>query len=260
MKFVACDVDGTLLPHGEKVVSENIFRLIREIADKNIIFAIASGRPYHDLKRLFAGLEDRVYFLPSDGAAVIHGEKTYYKKPVQPFGIREIVNPIVNTEKQVSVVLAGKYISYVISKDGGFVEKIRQDTGGHIMEIDSFDEVSEEIFEVSLYGEPKSAFAKQIMSGRGSHMAELIYKDHGWTEFVAKGVGKHEALGCMMKNLKISPEELAVAGDGENDLGMLALTKKSIATPIAAEKIKKAAGAVMDIEEFLSNIVRKGDI
>ena len=55
IKLIVCDVDGTLLPHGEKRISYDIADLIKEAGNKGISFAAASGRAYHELKRLFEG-------------------------------------------------------------------------------------------------------------------------------------------------------------------------------------------------------------
>ena len=52
IKLIASDLDGTLLYGRDNTVSEEMFDLIREMKQKGIIFAAASGRQYHNLKKL----------------------------------------------------------------------------------------------------------------------------------------------------------------------------------------------------------------
>ncbi|MDP4118399.1 MAG: HAD family hydrolase [Bacillota bacterium] len=259
LKLVACDVDGTLLPHGHTQISDEIVGLIKEITDKKIIFAVASGRPYHNLKWLFEKVEDRIFFIPSDGAMILHNEKILYKKAIQPFAMVNTVKPLIGRDS-LSVVLAGKYISYVMSEDKEFKDKLRHDNRNHIIEVSRLDEIEEDVYKISVYGSAKSAFSRQIMSGRHSDMLDLIYEDNGWTEFVAKGVNKALALKYVMKSLKAPANEIVVIGDNINDVEMLKLTGNSRAVAGHPEAERAAGSIVENAEEILRIIARKGDL
>ena len=61
IKFIASDLDGTLLLNGAQKVSQELIPLIKRLNDNGIIFCAASGRQYPNLKRLFGGVADDIY-------------------------------------------------------------------------------------------------------------------------------------------------------------------------------------------------------
>lgn len=260
IKLIVCDLDGTLLPRGQDKISPEIINLIKSANGKGMAFAVASGRSYHELKGFFDGHGLDVIFVPSDGATVVYREKTHLKKTLQPFAVRSMVNPIVQNEKM-SVVLSGKYISYIISRDKAFTVECSRKMRGHLMEISDLGEVTEDICKISFYGEPETTYGKKILSGTFSELCRLIYKNNGWTEFIAADAGKENALCCMSKNLKISPDELVVVGDGMNDVEILKFTKNSYAVADGhCDAISAAKHITENVAETLTEIIRKGDI
>lgn len=54
VKFVASDLDGTLLLNGAQSIDESAIQYINKLVDKGVIFAPASGRQITSLKRLLA--------------------------------------------------------------------------------------------------------------------------------------------------------------------------------------------------------------
>ena len=75
IKLIASDLDGTLLYGRGNSVSEEMFEMIREMKRKGIIFAAASGRQYHNLKKLFAPVWKDMAFICENGAAVFYEDQ-----------------------------------------------------------------------------------------------------------------------------------------------------------------------------------------
>ncbi len=260
IKLIVCDLDGTLLPKGQNEISQEIVNLIKSANKKGISFAVASGRSYHELKRFFEGHGLDIIFVPSDGAVVVYKEKTHLKKTMQPFAVRSMVNPVLQTEN-LGVVLSGKYISYIISKDKAFVEECALKMNGHLMEIDELSEITEDICKISFYGEPKTTYGKKVLSGTFSGLTKLIYQNNGWTEFISAEAGKEKALCCMTHSLKISPLETLIIGDGMNDVEILKFTENSFAVADGhCDAIAAAKHITGNVPETLKEIIRKGDI
>ncbi len=67
-----CDVDGTLLPHGDEAVSPQILSVVREATDRGYLFCISSGRIISTLAPLFAEVEDLVVLSACNGCMIIH--------------------------------------------------------------------------------------------------------------------------------------------------------------------------------------------
>lgn len=67
-----CDVDGTILPHGDKAVSASFFDLVREVCDRGYLMCISSGRIISTLAPLFTEVEDLVIYSACNGCMILH--------------------------------------------------------------------------------------------------------------------------------------------------------------------------------------------
>ena len=261
IKLIVCDVDGTLLPHGEKRISYDIADLIKEAGNKGISFAAASGRAYHELKRLFEGIN--VWYIPSDGAALVYNEETLFKKNIPLFAADKLVKALTETEKTAAVA-TGKYMSYIIKGeniDSGFNHKITSVLNGHAVCAENVSEIDEDILKLSFYGEARSVFGKKLLSGTADNLIKVIYKDSLWTDFVSVGAGKKAAVLKLIEHLKLEADETVVIGDGDNDADMLKITKNSVAVKGGSKNAVKAAKYITsNVNETLDFIIRKGEI
>ena len=75
IKFVASDLDGTLLLNGAQSVDESAIQYINKLVDKGVIFAPASGRQITSLKRLFGTVSDKLAYI----ARMVHLWNTWVK-------------------------------------------------------------------------------------------------------------------------------------------------------------------------------------
>ena len=91
IKLIASDLDGTLLYGRDNTVSEEMFELIREMKRRGIIFAAASGRQYHNLKKLFAPVWQDMAFICENGAAVFYQDKIIAEQVVPKEQLLELV-------------------------------------------------------------------------------------------------------------------------------------------------------------------------
>ena len=63
VKFVASDLDGTLLLNGAQSVDESTIQYINKLVYKGVIFAPASGSHITSLKRLFGAVSDNLAYI-----------------------------------------------------------------------------------------------------------------------------------------------------------------------------------------------------
>ena len=86
VKFVASDLDGTLLLNGAQSVDESAIQYINKLVDKGVIFAPASGRQITSLKRLFGAVSDKLaYIAEYEGRSANKEIEQYIKKRVAKF-------------------------------------------------------------------------------------------------------------------------------------------------------------------------------
>ena len=261
IKLIVCDVDGTLLQKGETEISREVREIICSAAEKGIMFAVASGRAYHELKRMFDGLD--IYYIPSDGAAVIYKEKTLYGAYIRPFSAEKLLLPLTQTQG-IAAVAVGKYLSYIIKGENvgeDFAKEIIGSLNGHAVTAENLGETEEDILKLSFYGEAKSVFGKKLLSGTADGLTKIVYKKDGWTEFVSSYAGKERAVLKLLSLLKLKRDEIAVIGDGENDAEMLKLTKNSAAVKGGHKSAEEAANFITEnAEKTIEDIIRKGEI
>lgn len=84
IKLIASDIDGTLLPKGQKTIDEDTLRVVSEILDNGIEFCAISGRPRNSVMNLFAPVADRIWVISDNGT--ILWEKGRTNKIAQLFG------------------------------------------------------------------------------------------------------------------------------------------------------------------------------
>ena len=81
IKLVVSDADGTLINKSEAFISNDADRVIRCLAEKGIVFAVASGRCFKQLYNIMKE-NDNIYYICSDGGCVIYKKEVIYKRVI----------------------------------------------------------------------------------------------------------------------------------------------------------------------------------
>ena len=221
MRLIVSDLDGTLLIKGEENLHQKTASAIESLLDNGDIFCVASGRSYSELKRIFKKFQDRIYFIASDGAIIIHKEKTLYEA-----NINKEKDRFFGCEK--SVVAHGKYISYVKSSQERFVRQIKKQYYGHTVQVYCEDEISEPIYKIAVYDE----------KGENPDL-EPVYRKNSVSEYIKNGIDKGTAISELSKMLNITGSDVIAVGDGENDAAMLKFAGKSYVIATAPPRVKE---------------------
>ena len=219
VKLIASDVDGTLLPAGQSAVSERLLERIAALADRGVLFAVCSGRAYHDLRALFAPVSDRIVFISHDGALVMYKDRVLMRTPLERDAARVFCAQAAE-EKRCSVFVSGKYISYFQPESAAFSEMVRRNFHNHVVEIRSLNEIDEEIYKLSVFSEQGFPDTLPFLLHYDRTRLRLTYRDQNWREFVAAGVDKGRALSYVQRCFGVGRDETAVFGDNYNDLEM----------------------------------------
>lgn len=223
MKLIASDLDGTLLLKGEQKLNSRIFESLKSSGASGTDFAIASGRTYGELLRLFEGLEKDTYFIALDGALVVQNGKSLYGSPFSKEDIK-IINELDE------FVLHGKYMTYVKSDYPYFIRKIKAQYNGHAVRISDVSEIKDCTFKLVLYKNYRTLSKLPF---------DMVYKDNSLCEFVKEGINKGIALKKLMNGLGLEPEDCAAFGDSDNDIEFLKSTSNSYAVKNSKHAIRK---------------------
>ena len=72
IRYIASDLDGTLLLNGAQELDPEVFSLILRLKEKGIHFIAASGRQYYSLRNLFRPVADQISYIAENGSLCIH--------------------------------------------------------------------------------------------------------------------------------------------------------------------------------------------
>ena len=71
VRLIVSDVDGTLVSDGSADINTEIYDVILKLKEKGIFFAVASGRQYASVKKLFRPIEDQIIIIAENGAYIV---------------------------------------------------------------------------------------------------------------------------------------------------------------------------------------------
>ena len=229
IKLIACDVDGTLLEKGKKTLADGTLELIKSATDKGVIFAVASGRPYEDMKKLFRTVVGKLVFICHDGALIIHNNTVLHKGVIQ----RRVVLDFCETAK-----IIGNTDVYASFREHS-VKIIGKDAT-------DFATLGEEVIKLSFYSKNgTAALIDGIGNIHGSGL-RISYFNGDWVEVIEKHCNKGEALSIVQRCFGVSTAQTAAFGNGDNDVPMLRKAGLKFAT-------SDAAAALLDEAEFITD-------
>ncbi len=251
IRMIFCDVDGTLLPHGDKSISDNVFSAIEHALSSDIKFCIASGRSYPDLKSLFAPVVNKITFICSDGALAVEKDNLTYSSPLNKSQVA-CMSKTYKNDYEAMVIYAKDYTYYLSDKNF-------EEFGNKI----TFDEVLHlpgDVFKVAFLKLSQKAKIKLDNLGVKSGILNKVYEDSEWTEYIKAGIDKGTAAESIQKRYKVSVSETAAFGDNLNDLGMLRRARVTFAANNAnTEVIRMCKYKTDNVTNEILNIIEKGD-
>ncbi len=234
MKIIFSDLDGTLLHRGETAINKNIKKSIYKILESGNMFCVSSGRTYIELKHLLGEFEKDIFFICNDGSLSVLREQTIFSRPMDKnmfSGFKEFT-------------AHGKYVTYIKSSNRLTVRNTMKQYRNHVMQIDTIDDIYEDIYKISDYDRSVSC------------PLPVVYKNFDMNEYIAKDADKSEAVKSIVDALSIKKCDTYAFGDNINDLGMFKVCGTSYAAAGAKPAIKKSADRVSyNIEKDFIEII-----
>lgn len=247
IRMIFCDVDGTLLPHGDKAICDDVFKAINRATSSGVHICIASGRSYTDLKKLFAPVINDVTFICNDGSLMIKQNNVLFSSPLNKSQVACMSKTYKNDYE--ALVVYSKDCTCCISdtEEFGFAKKITQE------DIASFPD---DIFKVAFYKLSQKGKIKLDNLGVKSGILNKIYEDNLWTEYITARTDKGTAAKVLQNTYGVSPSETAAFGDNLNDLNMLRCAQLTYAPENAnPEVIRMCKFKTNSINNEILNII-----
>ena len=220
LKFVATDLDGTLLD-SERRLPEEIFPLIRALTRRGVLFCPASGRQYANLKQLFAPVEEDILFMAENGALVKYRNETLYLNPIPDEFLKDALDAI-RSIPHIFPMLCGSENAYIENREEPFYT-ISRLSYNNCVTVNSLNEVigRENICKIAIY------------DGLGSHnncikylpekipFLRTILSGADWCDVSSVNANKGDAMRFIKEKFSFKKEECMAFGDHMNDYEML---------------------------------------
>lgn len=266
ISLVVSDIDGTILLDNEEL-EYGLSELAALIAERNVPFTFASGRPAFMMEELRKKLGVKLPMVVCNGAAACNQSDYIWD---------EFLN---SRELRASIEMADKMGLAVIVTDGG-IEKIYRETAYTRQKKESlgkWDEVYRPETEADweTYRLQKLLIIDPDSPGKVDIIIEKIrqdtkncqilrYDDRG-VEIMPKGCTKGKGVERLAEYLKIPMKEVMVLGDNKNDIDMFQRAGLGAAVGNAVPALKEKADyicesrAVYGVMEAIKKFYTKGE-
>ncbi|MEG2232151.1 MAG: HAD family hydrolase [Lachnospiraceae bacterium] len=250
VKMIACDIDGTLIPYGKTQLPQELFNLIEQLYEKDIHFAIASGRSPQGLQELFAPVSEKMSFICGNGAIYVEQGETVFTQPFQRPYIDLMLEELHKDPNLVPITMCEN--GYYVLCSGTRAEQERQRADIY----DALGESGIEVPEASKIPMPickLGVYQKQIMTSQQMEAlrhrwsgAALVCGGGHWMDVMDRHTNKGTALERILAMHGWNPSNLLAFGDNENDVEMLQLAKYGYVVSNGTKEAKRAAAYECD--------------
>ena len=238
IQLVASDIDGTLLLNGAKALDSEIFKLIRELHKKGILFMAASGREYTNLHNLFAPVADDIAFLCLNGCLTFYQNECISKEIMDTTVARKLIITIQN-DPNAEVLVSGEKTCYITPKNQSYYDHLTTKVKNHVTVVDDLLNIPEPHTKIS-------AYFKDGVNKHYQHYTDIFDQDitvqiggKCWLDCAPKGVNKSTGFLKLLAYLNIPTENTVMFGDNDNDKQILQTCGYPISMETAVPSIYK---------------------
>ncbi len=251
-KLIVSDVDGTLLKKGEKEININILNEIENLTQNNY-FAVASGRSYAELERLFYKVKDKIYFICLDGALTVYKNKMIFSLPLEKEVLKKMYS-LYAYKDNINLLFYSNDINYAFTDCEVFSGYIQKAFSGKVLKIRNFDEIKQDVYKISAVTTGSCIVEKNDIYIKNNRLLRKVYEDKYWNDYIRKDADKQKAIDNLKNVLNINYENTFVFGDNFNDTGLLRSGKTSFVLDTAPNTVKPIAKYV--IKDILPELIK----
>lgn len=238
VKFIACDLDGTLLLNGAQSVDESAIQYIDRLVESGVIFAPASGRQITSLKRLFEPISNKLAYIAENGALVEYRGETIGKTPMDRKLALEIIEDVI-AQPNCEVLVSGEHTAYIKPKSEEYHYRMTKVVNYHTTLVDKFTDIDEDILKIAVCDMSGIKNSKGHFINKWSDRASVLVSGELYLDFMDSAVNKGRGIEQIQKYFGLKPEECMAFGDNYNDIAMLDKVYYSYVMEKAASDVKK---------------------
>ena len=238
IQLIASDIDGTLLLNGSQAIDPEIFNLIHQLKQKDILFMAASGREYTNLRYLFSPVADDIAYLCLNGCITFYKGECISKEVMDTELARKLITTIQN-DSNAEVLVSGEKTCYITPKNQSYYEHLTNTVKNHVTIVDDLLNITEPYTKISAYF--KDGVYEHYQDYVDMFNKKITVQIGGkcWLDCAPKDVNKSTGFLKLLSYLNISAENTVMFGDNDNDKQILQACGYPIAMETAVPSIYK---------------------
>lgn len=254
IKMAAFDVDGTILPFGNIIFSQNIKKMFKDLKTHNIYSIISTAREFITIGSLLEQIPETDFFIGANGMFVydLQAKKIIFEKTIKLEELKILYNEIWGFKDLESLTVTDLnwcYHSPGINKDTWFL------TPHHPkMKLIDFDEIDPEhihIITLGSYNEETTARLEKLVNAtikKHNLSLEVNSRWHKGIFVTPIGITKYHALEWLANYLNLdASKNLITFGDSSNDYDMISKSAYGVAVGCHDKYICEIADDVCEL-------------
>ncbi len=256
VKLVASDIDGTLLPEGNKVLNPEIYDIILELKKHDIHFVVASGRQLESQELLFAPVAKDISYISENGAICQLYGKRYVISEFDREDAMQIIEEL-DKRPECKAAISTPSTQYIKRGDEDFYNHMTTHLKYHITKIDNLKDIDEPIVKIAFLDTINNEASYRHFTELFGDKYKIVNAGNMWIDFVPFDSNKGTALKFMLEQLNLTPAEAICFGDQQNDIEMLEYAGTSYAMAHAKPEIQKHATNITEsVEKTLRELIK----
>jgi Cof subfamily protein (haloacid dehalogenase superfamily) len=240
--LVISDIDGTLITSNHEI-AESTRQTAARLYERGILLSLASSRPPRSIRPLAESLALNSPFAAFNGALLITADGEVKGRSVISASITARIKRVAH-EYGLGVWAYDEVEWWAPWRDA-FVDR-EEHTSGFSPKIDGYDErIKGEFNKLTVVGKPElvAEAEKRILTEMGSEVSASRSKPR-FLDVTAYGIHKGTVVIRLAEVFKVSTEQVAVIGDGPNDVEMFHQAGMSIAMGQGVDEVILAASYI----------------
>lgn len=241
IKLILSDIDGTLLPKGQKEISERCARAFRAANAAGIVCGVATGRGRVQVAPIFRGDESfTATAIATNGAQVYLNGEMLYEQRVSPESLQKILDAIADYPGAGLLCFEGA-TPLIVAGTREDLANVMPVYGETAIEVDGIPEGG--VSKANCFLDTDEAGTATLVDYLNEHVEGLDFDSpmRGYTNTMPAGWNKGEAVKLLAERIGCTLDQVVVFGDADNDLTMLRAVENSVAVAGATPAAKAAA-------------------
>lgn len=242
IKLILSDIDGTMLPYGQAVVSERTRRAFHAAMDAGIHVGPASGRGISHVVPAFAGDEACVATaLGTNGMQVYLDGKLIHEERLPLAALEEVLRVVRARSEAGAIVFDDEGLPHLIDGSREELAKTFPKYAEEAVQADGLPDKPPVKLNVFVSGGLEAT--REVMEELQREVDALDFNlpMPGFINLTPPGYSKASGIDVLCEALGIGLDQVVVFGDGGNDVEMLAHTPNGVAVEGSAPDAAAAA-------------------